>query len=146
VGTQEESRSPGSDRRLDIRVSATPEEVSEVRVVLGSLGLPVDMLADARLLVTELLSNSIRHSGLRSDEHIRITAGWSGRTLLVTVHDRSRSSPPSPLAGSIRPSPGAESGWGLYLVDRIASRWGTILSEGDGYWFELELKREPEGS
>jgi anti-sigma regulatory factor (Ser/Thr protein kinase) len=146
VGTQEESRSPGSDRRLDIRVRATPEEVSEVRVVLGSLGLPVDMLADARLLVTELLSNSIRHSGLRSDEHIRITAGWSGRTLLVTVHDRSRSSPPSPLAGSIRPSPGAESGWGLYLVDRIASRWGTILSEGGGYWFELELKREPEGS
>jgi len=38
------------------------------------------------------------------------------------------------VSGSIRPAPGAESGWGLYLVDRVASRWGT---SAHGYWFEL---------
>jgi hypothetical protein len=34
--------------------------------------------------------------------------------------------------------PGAESGWGLYLVDQIASHWETLDDEeGGGYWFEL---------
>ena len=41
-----------------------------------------------------------------------------------------------PLAGSIRPAPGSESGWGLYLVDHIASRWGSMPGR---YWFQLDV-------
>jgi anti-sigma regulatory factor (Ser/Thr protein kinase) len=126
------------NRHLELRVRPKPEEVSAVRQELGSLRLPAVMLDDATLLVSELLANSIKHAGLRPNEKVRVTAEWSGERLRVTVRDRPAGSPPPPLAGFVRPPSGAESGWGLYLVDRMASRWGTLeADEGAGYWFEL---------
>jgi len=65
------------------------------------------------------------------------------KALRITVRDRSSRSPPGRLAGSIRPPPSSESGWGLYLVNQIASRWGTLDEEG-GYWFELEMPKREE--
>jgi anti-sigma regulatory factor (Ser/Thr protein kinase) len=96
--------------------------------------LPYPLAFDAQLLVSELVSNSVRHAGLGRDDLIRVTADWSGDRLRVHVRDGARPTRASPIAGSIRPAPGAESGWGLYLVDRLASRWGTTAG---GYWFEL---------
>jgi anti-sigma regulatory factor (Ser/Thr protein kinase) len=97
------------------------------------------VLDDASLLLTELLSNSIKHSGLRPDQRVRVTADWAGRSLRVVVRDRPAQSPPPPVAGSIRPPAGSESGWGLFLIDQIASRWGTLDNgDGGGYWFEIQ--------
>lgn len=124
--------------RLNIRVPARSESLAEVRRSLGSLAIPPELLDDARVLVSELVGNSIRHSGLQADEYVRIEADWSGVRLRVTVHDRPRPASPAPVAGSIRPRPGAASGWGLFLVDRLASRWGT---DEAGYWFELDGTR-----
>jgi len=45
------------------------------------------------------------------------------------------------IAGSIRPDPGAESGWGLFIVNQLATRWGAIHDGGAGYWFELDASR-----
>ena len=87
------------------------------------------------MLVSELLGNSVKHAGLTLGDHVHVTAEWSGQRLRVAVRDRSDASVPLPVAGTIRPRPGAESGWGLFLVDRLASRWGTDRS---GYWFELD--------
>jgi anti-sigma regulatory factor (Ser/Thr protein kinase) len=93
--------------------------------------------------VTELVSNSIRHAELRAGERIRIWAGWSGRHLKVIVRDRDDGQPSQPvgIAGSIRPAPGAESGWGLFIVNQLATRWGAIHDGGAGYWFELDTSR-----
>lgn len=142
VGPHESLRSNQGERRLDLRVRASREEVAGVRHALESLGLPAVMLDDAALLVSELVSNSIRHSGLRPEDEIRITADLSDqRRLRVMVRDRSAGQPPPPVSMSIRPAPGAESGWGLYLVDQIASHWGTVDDgEGGGYWFELRTE------
>jgi anti-sigma regulatory factor (Ser/Thr protein kinase) len=85
--------------------------------------------------VSELVSNSVRHAGLSPDELIRVTAHWSGTRLRVHVGDRRLGARPPKVSGSIRPAPGAESGWGLYLVEHFTSRWGTSAS---GYWFELQ--------
>jgi anti-sigma regulatory factor (Ser/Thr protein kinase) len=121
---------------LDMRVPAMPKMVSEVREALRGLPLPKPMLDDARLLVSELVTNSIRHAGLRPEDRVRVQARWSGATLRVDVLDRRGEFRPYRVAGAIRPSPGAESGWGLYLVERLATRWGWGR---DGYWFELQL-------
>ena len=104
--------------------------------------MPLPLAFDAQLLVSELVSNSVRHAGLGRDDLIRVTADWSGDRLLVHVRDGGRARPASPVSGSIRPAPGAESGWGLYVVDRLASRWGTTAG---GYWFELRPEQPPKG-
>jgi anti-sigma regulatory factor (Ser/Thr protein kinase) len=127
---------PRGGRRLELRIRAAPKEVSHVRKALGDLGLPLPLQDDACLLVSELVTNSIQHSGLSPHDRVRIRADWSGTRLRVDVYDRA-SAIPQGVAGSIRPPPGAESGWGLYLVDRVASRWGTVPGR---HWFELELQ------
>jgi anti-sigma regulatory factor (Ser/Thr protein kinase) len=125
----------GGTARLEFRVPVAPKMVSEVRRAIGELPLPAPLLDDARLLATELVTNCIRHAGLRPDDLIRVRAQLSGPRLRVDVIQGDRRGTPHPVAGAIRPAPGAESGWGLYLVERIATRWGY----GRGrYWFELE--------
>ena len=125
---------PDTPRRLDFSLRPTWTAPTEARRGLGQLRLPLPLAFDAQLLVSELVSNSVRHAGLDRDDLIRVTADWSGDRLLVQVRDGGRPTRASPVSGSIRPAPGAESGWGLYLVDRLASRWGT---RAGGYWFEL---------
>jgi anti-sigma regulatory factor (Ser/Thr protein kinase) len=122
-------------RRLELTVRATRKAPSEARRALRQLGLPLPLADAARLAVSELVTNSVRHAGLGRGDLIRITADWSGTRLRVQVRDGGGGTRPAQVSGSIRPAPGAESGWGLYLVDRLTSRWGT---HADGYWFELQ--------
>jgi anti-sigma regulatory factor (Ser/Thr protein kinase) len=105
---------------------------------MHALAIPALLMNDVELIVTELVGNSIKHAGLGGDDEIRISADWSGTRLRVSVHDRVRPAGPTPVAGVIRPAGGAESGWGLFVVDRLASRWGT---DETGYWFELDGPR-----
>lgn len=127
---------PSSPGGFDLWVSAAPEEASGIRIALTDLQLPKAVLEDARLLVTELFANSVRHSGLGEDERVRVRAEWSGSRLRVDVSDRPGSMAHPRVAGAIRPPAGAESGWGLYLIDRLATRWGNTPGR---YWFELDL-------
>jgi anti-sigma regulatory factor (Ser/Thr protein kinase) len=133
----------GTTWRLELSVSPDLSALAEVRRSLDAFRLPPGVREDAQLLVTELVSNSIRHAELRAGERIRIWAGWSGRRLKVIVRDRDDGQPSQPvgIAGSIRPAPGAESGWGLFIVNQLATRWGAIHDGGTGYWFELDASR-----
>ena len=131
---------------MELSVPADLSALADVRRSFDAFGLPPGVREDAQLLVTELVSNSIRHAELRAEERIRIWAEWSGRRLKVMVRDRENGQPgqpgqPARIAGSIRPAPGAESGWGLFIVNRLATRWGTIHDGGPGYWFELNASR-----
>jgi anti-sigma regulatory factor (Ser/Thr protein kinase) len=109
--------------------------LTDVRSAFAELPVPASALDEARLLVSELVANSMRHARLGPNDTIRVTAEVENGRLRVDVIDGGRGSAP-PVAGGIRPSPGAESGWGLYLVETLATRWG----HGTGrYWFELEL-------
>lgn len=110
-----------------------------MRRAFADLGLPPALLYDARLLVSELVANSIKHAGLGPDGEIRVTARWSGGRLRVEVYDRDPSDAAAPLRGSIRTLPSSESGWGLFLVDRLSTRWGATPGR---YWFELEPRDE----
>jgi anti-sigma regulatory factor (Ser/Thr protein kinase) len=137
--TSEESESGGS---VELRLPAAPENLRPIRRALEGMGLPEQVIGDATLLTTELVTNSIRHAGLGPDDYIDVTAAWSGTVLRVVVRDSgSTGPPPGIVAGSIRPSPGRQSGWGLYLVDKLATRWGTNLEGSAGFWFELEYPR-----
>jgi anti-sigma regulatory factor (Ser/Thr protein kinase) len=127
---------PGSmeEPRLDLFVRARPNELAAVRRAVSTLPIAEPDRDVVRLLVNELVTNSIRHAGIGPDGTIRIQAGIDSGTLRVNVIDGGPSSLPVP--GGIRPSPGASSGWGLFFVETLATRWGR----GPGrFWFEVEL-------
>ena len=125
----------GAGHRLDLEVPPTPGMLSSVRAALTELPLSARALEDARLLVSELVANSMRHARLGPNDTIRVTAEVTHGRLRVDVVDGGRRGAPL-LEGAVHPRPGAESGWGLYLVEILSSRWG----HGPGrYWFELEI-------
>ena len=134
MNAREQASEAEDARSLDLHLPATPTVASLVRRALKYLELPTEQLEVAQLLASELVTNSIKHSGLDASDEVRVRAARRGERLRVDVYDRSTTEL-HPLAGSIRPVPGSQSGWGLYLVDRLADRWGT----GPGrYWFEIE--------
>jgi anti-sigma regulatory factor (Ser/Thr protein kinase) len=128
--------------RLELRLRAAPENLRRIRRALEGMGLPDQVIWEGTLLTSELVTNSIRHAGLGPDDYIDVVAAWSGTVLRVIVRDsRSEAAPSEIVPGSIRPAPGGQSGWGLYLVDKLATRWGTNLEGSTGFWFELEYPR-----
>jgi anti-sigma regulatory factor (Ser/Thr protein kinase) len=84
-----------------------------------------------RLLVTELVSNSVRHAGSETVV-LRVLVGRAA--VLTEVTDEGPGFDPAATG-----SPGTdENGWGLFLVERLAHRWG-VKQEQDAtkVWFEL---------
>ncbi|MFI0539945.1 ATP-binding protein [Streptomyces sp. WSLK1-3] len=95
----------------------------------------LDGLADiAALLVSELVTNSLRHAtgpiGVRL-----VRPGGVGGVLLVEVSDPLPDPPRERVA-----DPDDESGRGLLLVAHAADRWGTRPgTAGKTVWFELSV-------
>jgi anti-sigma regulatory factor (Ser/Thr protein kinase) len=92
-----------------------------------------DELPAVRLLVSELVTNSVRHAGLDSHEWIDIQVEVEPDAVRVTVTD--------PGGGFMPPTrpphPTEPSGWGLTLVQRMADRWGISSDSRTQVWFEL---------
>lgn len=91
---------------------------------------------DLELLVTELVTNAVRHGGATSDRPLRLKLRRRAGRIRVEVLD-----PGSEFVFS-RPANGdSQGGWGLVLVDRIATRWGVRpLPSGKCVWFELPVE------
>ena len=94
---------------------------------------------NAELLVSELVTNSVRHAGLPADAGIEFSLRASAEVLMVEVADAGRGfGDEAPTRLSTKPGAARSSGWGLFLVDRIADRWGAVQMDGETrVWFEL---------
>ncbi len=126
---------------LLLRVPATPVAPSVARHAMAGLAPYLDgAVADnAELLVSELVTNSVRHAGLPEDASIEFSVRASQDVLMVEVADSGQGFE-HPLPARPRPVTGAAeaAGWGLFLVDRIADRWGAVQLDGETrVWFEL---------
>jgi anti-sigma regulatory factor (Ser/Thr protein kinase) len=89
---------------------------------------------DVRLLITELVTNSVRHAGVDSGDSLMLTVSVSDEILRAEVHDGG--APFEPVA--VVPRKAAGQGWGLVMVDRIADRWGVAAEAGKYVWFEID--------
>jgi anti-sigma regulatory factor (Ser/Thr protein kinase) len=125
--------------RLHLQLRSAPEAAGEGRHALDRLDglLNQGQLDELRLLVTELLTNSIRH-GTRPGDWITLDVDVYATAVRVSVTDRGPGFQPRPDPHPNRDRPG---GWGLCLVDRLADRWGVNSGAGTSVWFEIDRDR-----
>ncbi|MDB4896725.1 MAG: hypothetical protein JWN15_2987, partial [Firmicutes bacterium] len=69
---REMEQQPTVWRCFDVRFPPRPESVRAARGALETLHLPVALRETARLLLSELVANSVRHAGLGPNENIRV--------------------------------------------------------------------------
>jgi anti-sigma regulatory factor (Ser/Thr protein kinase) len=94
------------------------------------------VLDDVRLLLSEVVTNAVRHSGSAGEATIGLSVSVSGGAVRAEVTDQGRGFAPTP-----RSAPWTETGgWGLHLVDRIATRWGVDRGPRVRVWFEIEAE------
>jgi anti-sigma regulatory factor (Ser/Thr protein kinase) len=120
--------------RLDLAQDA--DSPAAARRALGDLAdhLPPRRLQDAQLLVSELVTNAIRHAGLHDGDTITLSVEASDRALRIEVSDPG----PGFAPGAPEPDMDHASGWGLYLVSELSDRWGVERNAVTRVWFELD--------
>ena len=94
------------------------------------------MLADALLLVSELVANSVRHADVPADAVIRVRAQIRPDVLRLEVRDHG-------IGGSItRRAPDLErgGGFGLNVVETLSRCWGVHRDAGTDVWAELAAR------
>jgi anti-sigma regulatory factor (Ser/Thr protein kinase) len=118
---------------LSLRLDRGPGAAAKARRGLARLrgDLDAPLMETLRLLVTELVTNSVKHTGARTVELTVLVGNSSVRTEVTDAgpgFDPAKTGSPS----------NDHTGWGLFLVERLAERWGV---DKDGnrtkVWFEL---------
>ena len=95
--------------------------------------LDPEVVPDVKLLVSELISNSVKYGGdgaveliLRSEDphHVHVEVVDQGDGFVPAARDRPRTEP---------------GGWGLHMVETLTQRWG--VREGSTHvWFEIDRR------
>jgi anti-sigma regulatory factor (Ser/Thr protein kinase) len=133
------AKGSGVKNQIDVQFEAGPDAAAAARNALIALDGRVDdaLLNDVRLLVSELITNSVRHSSVQSHDTVHMTVTVTESTLRVEVADPGEGFEPRPRDAD-RTRPG---GWGLYLVDQLADRWGVARDQLTRVWFEMDQGR-----
>ena len=120
--------------RLELAHSATSvsRARSFVRRLCVEAGLPPEFGDTAALLTSEMVTNALLHG--RSDTRLAVTTDETG--LLVEVGDDDVRRP-----RRLRKETDSLGGRGLWIVDHLASEWGTYPTpSGKVVWFRLDQR------
>jgi anti-sigma regulatory factor (Ser/Thr protein kinase) len=97
------------------------------------------LLERGRIVVTELVTNSVRHARLAPEQQIELRV-WPGRELLrMEVSDDGDGFDPV----AMRRTPDHVDGWGLRIVAQLTDRWGVDVSHSTRVWCEFETRVGP---
>ncbi|GGJ88090.1 hypothetical protein GCM10011583_19420 [Streptomyces camponoticapitis] len=129
-------------RPWEVPFTAEPRVVARVRRAIR-LHLSLWGLSDledvAQVCVSELVANVITHVGPGTP--VTLAVSTDGAHLRIELTDPDARTMPTLLA----PTPGAESGRGLMILDAMADRWG-VISRPDSKVVWCELATGPEAS
>ena len=123
-----------TSNELPLRLTPGPEAIPAARNALDGLSglLERPVWEDMRLLVTELVTNGVRHGSERGPVEVTVALAEGQVRVEVTDCGRGFSPPEAPM-----PHPDGSGGWGLQLVDRVAATWGVDVTDRTCVWFEL---------
>jgi len=105
---------------INRRMRAGLNSPVEARRVVGALPLEEDARERLALLVTELVTNSIRHGGLAAGDPIELELAGEDGQVWVAVHDRGAGFDPNNANGD-----SMDFGYGLAIVASLADEWGV---------------------
>jgi anti-sigma regulatory factor (Ser/Thr protein kinase) len=116
---------------LELTLPSEPGSVAEARAKVCAAVDPE--LADGdfetlRLLISEVVTNAVRHGGDR--QPVQLQASWNGE-VRVAVSDGGAGFTPAARVGPLD-EPG---GFGLFLIGRLADRWGVETNDRTTVWF-----------
>ena len=117
------------------RLAHEPASVPEARASLAPLERVVDSgtFETLRLLVSELVGNSVRHAAPHASEDIELSVRASRQRIRVEVANSGPGFTPLRRAADADQA----SGWGLHILEALSDRWGTEEDERMRVWFEL---------
>jgi anti-sigma regulatory factor (Ser/Thr protein kinase) len=123
-------------KQISVQFDRGPAAVSMARSALMPLDERVDpsLLDDIRLLVSELVTNSIRHADGALDGTVGLQVNVQPQGVRVEVTDAGSGFDPHPRQGDKE----KVGGWGLYLVDKLSDRWGVNRNGHSHVWFEID--------
>jgi serine/threonine-protein kinase RsbW len=129
---------PVVEPEIELTVAADRTAACEARHAVAGCGLvAAEQEPTLLLLVSELVSNSVRHAGMDAAERIRLRARSADACAYVEVCDPGRSGqiPQKRDKHADVLEPG---GFGLVLVDEMSDRWGVhCRPDHTCVWFEL---------
>ena len=96
--------------------------------------LPDGVMADLMLCVTELVTNCVQHPPEGAGGEVELAVRMSTGSVHVEVGDEGPGFEPR-----VRRERGARGGFGLYIVDCLADRWGVERRDRNWVWFEMDL-------
>jgi anti-sigma regulatory factor (Ser/Thr protein kinase) len=119
---------------LELQLPPEPSSVAQARqqvcdAIAADFG--EDDVETLRLLVSEVVTNAVRHGS--STRPVELNVHWNAE-VRIEVSDHGDGFTPHPRGGALD-EPG---GFGLYLVGRLADRWGVETTDGTTVWFVLQ--------
>jgi anti-sigma regulatory factor (Ser/Thr protein kinase) len=135
------AKAPGTpvamaDHTLELTLPPEPDSVARARTqVCNALtpDLDEECVEKVRLLISEVVTNAVRHGS--HDRPVELRAHWNSE-VRIAVCDHGEDFTPHPRLGHLD-EPG---GFGLYLVGRLADRWGVDTDDGTTVWFVLRRR------
>jgi two-component sensor histidine kinase len=117
---------------LTVALPPVPESARRARRALVGGGLDPDLDHTVSLLATELVTNSVRH--VMGNDDVMLEAVMADGFARVEVTDQGPGFDPEVRHDT--------DGFGLRLLDKLASRWGVEHDEhGNHVWFEVDRRR-----
>ena len=127
-------------QRFTLQLPHVPDSIPRARRELEKLAGEVDdlTLRNTKLLVSELVTNAVRHVPAAEDDVIELVVDKQDGRVHIEVADRGPGFTPAPRADVTDSN--ASSGWGLHILAKLSARWGVEVDGGSRVWFELETQ------
>jgi serine/threonine-protein kinase RsbW len=110
---------------VTMRLPFSPSSVSVARQRLRSwmleVGESAESVEDARIIISELVANAVRHARPLADGSLQVAWNREGDAIEVSVTDGGATTRPR----NVHAAPTALAGRGIAIVDALSQRWWT---------------------
>jgi anti-sigma regulatory factor (Ser/Thr protein kinase) len=133
---------PGVNDDVSYTLAARPEAAAEARRALVGLAFSEITRENIALLVSELVTNAVRHAGIPAGDPIQLELVHGADCVRLSVHDGGSG---FPVPAYDPHAPFAAGGRGLLIVAALSRAWGVDSGADDGctVWCEMTVQAQP---